>query len=436
MAIEFVTEDGEVISVDVDAEGKPKVRQRKSRDDENAAAFLTGTATQFIDNFLGLPQGLENLGTRASNAINRGAADIFGQRAADFLVGPQAEPDPQVLGFDMPEAQTIFSAADAGLKTALGQGDFSTLFEQEKQTREDLAADNPIATLLGELGGDVATIMTGRVQAPGAPRTAAGGLFDKRIADALASGSKALAPKAGRPGVVKQVKDVVDSELFQKAMRGIGRSAETGLEAAALEIMQDGDPLETAGLAAGGQLAASGALSLAEGAVEIPLRIFGNKKLGTIGEKAVGLAIQGAILSTLFKTFQTDPAAAEETAFDKLTTSIVLGASLGLTGKRTKADGVLSNFPRLADAILTVPRTGMIKAAQALAEDDDTQAVVTAIAENPLVFTEAQIDAIAAGIESGDLPGAIDQLADDPEFRAAAGLTRDIEFVPVDDDDE
>lgn len=427
--LEFLI-DGDVVTLSVDAEGNPVTTRRKDRSGENAAAALSGIPRRFVDNIFGLPEFLDKGLAAADNAVNRGAADIFGQRAADFLLGPQRE------SLALPEADEVFAAVDAGARAPFSDQDFSTLFDEQLQTRKDLATDNPVATMLGEFGGDVATLMTGRVQTKGAPRTGAGGIFDKPIADTIKklSNKRAAGIKPGVPGgVAKQTKTILDSELFQNSMRGIGRSLETGLEGAALEMMQDGDPIETLGLAMGGQLAASSALSFAGGAIELPLKALNSPKLGALGEKALGLAFQGAVLTGLFQALQYDTAEAEETAFNKLTTSIVLGATLGLTGKRTKVEGLGQNFPRLADTILTIPRTGMLKAAQALAEDEEVMLVARTMSQNPMALSEEQMDALASGIEGGDLPGTVDKLAQDPEFREATGITREIEFLPAGD---
>ena len=418
--VKFVTEDGQVLKV------APQMPEKEDDEPGAGTAFLMGGANRVVDNILGLPQGLENLGNSAQGGINDLLASLTNQNVADFLVGEQTEPEQ----YDVPEAREIFAALDAGTGTVTGQGDFDSLFADALGLRQDLAAENPTADTLGGFSGDVLSLLTGR-----APRSGAGGLFDEKILDTLRGASTKLGAKAGSTGTVKQAKEIIDSELFQDTMRGLGRGLETGLEGAALAIVQDGDPLETFGLAAGGQLASSGALTAAGGAVELPLKLFGQNRLGKFSKTLIGATAQGVMLTTLFQVFQKNPDAAEETAFDKLTTSLVIGGTLGLAGKRSKPDGVLKNFPTLADAILTVPRTGMIKVAQSLAEDPDAQLVAQTMASNPDAFTQDQLTAIQAGIEGGDLSSVVRDLSEDSDFRAATGITRKIKFVPTGEDE-
>lgn len=392
-------------------------KPEEEKPDTANSAFATGLTGRVIENVLGIPNALIGLNNSAIDA----AGGVLGPGVAEFLLGDKSEK------FNTPSGREVLAGGDAAIGVLGGDFNVGERFQSELAQREQEATDNPTASMLGGFSGDVATLLTGRL-----PRTGPGGLFDKKIADALSSGSKALGKKAGATGVVKQAKDILDTDVFKHAARGAGRVFETGVEGAALSLLQDGDPVETAAFAAGGQLVASGALAAAEGAVELPLKVLGKNTLGPLGKKAVGIAAQGVILSTLFKVLQSNPDAAEETAFDKLTTALVVGGAAGILGKRSKEGGLLENFPSLADAILTVPRTGMIKAAQAIADDEDSQAVVGLMASDPEAFTAKQLERLQEGIESGNFPEAVQELSADDDFRAATGLNKSIRFVPVD----
>ena len=237
-------------------------------------------------------------------------------------------------------------------------------------------------------------------------------------AEQLRGSVSSLIKPVGKTGMAKQTKEIVDSQAFKDLARAAGRSVETGLEGAALAMVQDGDPVETFALAAGGQLASSGALKFADGMITMPLRLFGKSQLGPIEKKLVGVGVQGAILGTLFKLFQQNPDVAEETAFDKLTYGILIGAALGLPGKRPKADGLLENFPTLADAILTVPRAGMIKAAQSMAEDENSRLVAAAMTQ-PERFSQKHVEQFQKAVESGNLPEAAREIVGDEDFQRA-----------------
>ncbi len=73
--------------------------------------------------------------------------------------------------------------------------------------------------------------------------------------------AKMLVPKITDGDTRKLVKEILNKPFMRSLARGAGRTAETTIEAMALDIMKGDDPLETAGYAAGVQ--ASGSLALA-----------------------------------------------------------------------------------------------------------------------------------------------------------------------------
>ena len=393
-----------------------------------ATGVTSGLTEQFLDNMLGVPEFI----ARGLDFGESLPSKFLKPETAKFLFGDGAVPTPadqSILG--LPSGREVMSGAQA-LPAILGGQAPREAFDAAMANREQVAQESPTAFGVGQFGGDVATLATGRApfRAPAAPTSPleatmaalgqraapnanrAGGVFDNAIGDGLSAASAGLRRTAGSAGVRKQLADILDTDMLKEGARGFGRAAETGLEGATLAALQEGDPVETAAFAAGGQLVSSAALAGAAGVVDLPGKILNLEKLGPLGKRAVGIAASATILSQYLQVLQQNPDEAQENAYDKISTMLVAGGVLGLAGKRPKAGGALENFPRFADALLTAPRTGIIKAAQSLAEDPEGQALVTSIAADPGAFSPKQIEQIERAMSEGTLS----ELAADPKF--------------------
>lgn len=370
-------------------------------------AIAAGAGEQMLGNLAGLPQGLLNISNAPANRV-RG------------LLGQPDRPPPQLpipSGREM--ASGIESVGLLGRSLLPGGGDFQGLpqaFDQRQEMRGRLEQDRPGAFQTGEFLGDVGTIAAGRLPMVRGP----GGVFDAPLEQGIKAAARGINPQGLSTGGRAAIEQVLKSDVFREVNRGLGRAAETGLEGALLAIMQEGDPIETAAFAAGGQLAASGALAAAAGAASGPLEYLPKTLKGKATAAVAGAAVLGGLV---LMAKQATPGGddfilpSSETGFAKTASALLLGATAGLAGKRTKAGGVLKTLPKLGDAILSVPRTGLIKLAQAAAEDPELEQTINSVAANPAGFTQRELERFRATFDADDPADALRELLQDPDFR-------------------
>lgn len=214
--------------------------------------------------------------------------------------------------------------------------------------RDDLAMRDahPTAAKVGEVGGDILSLFLGRK----------GSGIDKAI-------QRVETRLAGRTGVdvaksmADDINKVFKGPAMQKMARGGVRSLESGVEAAALDILKDpnADPVETAAIAAGGQMVGSGVLQASKG-------------LLSGGPRSVGLNLTVASVAAmgLIQTFKSAvPGGRDrilesaESGFDKvlLTLGVGLGsAAIGAT-RYGRGNAALSEQTRaMIDGLATVHR--------------------------------------------------------------------------------
>lgn len=361
-----------------------------------AGAFVQGGAERLINNVLGLPEFAAKLSRDTILPV------LFGD-----LPDPQRSPN--VL--NLPSGREVLSGLDVALT--------GTTEEKAAADRAARESAHPGSFAAGEFGGDVATLAAGRL-----PRTGPGGLLDQSVQRALSTFSRRMGPAS--KGLKAAAKDIAQNPTFQDIARGVGRSAETGLEGMALSILQDGDPLETGALAAGAQLVSSASLTGAKAGFELPFKLLAGKPTG-LSKAALGIGVNAFLATQLINLAQNivpggedSPIEAQETAYEKILIGALAGMVIGLPGKRPKADGLLDRFPSVADAILTAPRTGVIKLAQAMAEDPDAERLVVTMGSTPEAFPEGQVKKLNKAVADGDISDVlVDILADE---RVAAVL--------------
>ena len=367
-------------------------------------AVAAGAGERLIGNLTGLPQGLLNM---ANPAANR----------ARGLLGQPERPPPQL---PIPSGREVASGIEtAGLlgRSMLPGGDefpgIPEAFQQRQEARGQMQQDRPGAFGTGEFLGDVGTLAAGRAPAVRAP----GGVFDRPIREGLEKAATAINPTQMTTGGRRAVERVLRSDNFQNLARAGGRASETGLEGALLAMAQEGNPVETAAFAAGGQLVSSGALTVAKEASGI----FG---ASSVKGKAASLVASGLVMGGLVTMLREVGPGNEnrildsfETGFGGVASKILLGAAVGLAGRRTKVDGLMSQFPRIADAMQTLPRTGIIKLSQALASDPELESTVSAMTNNPAAFTRSEIDRYMDSLSQDDPAAALRKLLEDENFR-------------------
>lgn len=383
------------------AQQKPAARVGSS-----VSALSGGFTERVLDNAMGIP----NMPLKLFEQMHNTGRAVAGKPAS-----------PPMSMLPMPSGREVL----AGAQSVLPGGSFEAAMKE----REDLAGQHPVLSAVGELGGDVATLGAMRL-----PRGAQyGGMLDASIKNTLNAFSRNLtSPKD--VGVKRQVQEIIDSETFRSLAQGAGRAAETGLEGGALSILQGGDPVETAAFAAGMQGVSSGALTWAANSAELPGRLLGQetRKMGPLSRGLIGLGVNAAIMSVAFNLIGDNPDAAESAAYDKAAYGLLLGAMIGIPGKRSKAEGILKNFPNLADTVLTVPRTVMVKLSQKLAEDPTAAKAMEVMGQTPQVFTEEQAGDFLKWIQDGTFAEKVGELYEsDTKFRDTIDTPAVLRGVPV-----
>ncbi|BAQ16904.1 hypothetical protein [Methyloceanibacter caenitepidi] len=249
-------------------------------------------------------------------------------------------------------------------------------FMQAKANQEaadaQLAEQHPIATTAGGIAGDIGTIVTGRLP------LARGITAAEKVVTAAPAASKLMAP-----GAARTFKRVLESKPVKRLARGLGRSAETGLEGATLSILQGGDPLETAAFAAGGQAAGSLALTLGK----VPLTAKG------LVATAAGITALIQMTKSVVPGGHNYILESTEEAFNHIKHTVIVGALAGIAGAgRLRGAKLSEELPKLTDAIASIPRgasVSLIKDLTAERERGESviEPVVGALATNPELFT-------------------------------------------------
>lgn len=287
--------------------------------------------------------------------------------------------------------EDVMAAGDVAAQVpgALVRGEplnLSQRFQQATEQGQALTEANPAAATVGQVAGDVATLATGR-----AP-------FARRIGDLERTLASRLRPTNMDPGVRRAVNQALNSGAFKRLARGAGRSAETGLDAAALAALQGEDPSEAFGFGAGAQMVGSGVLS---GFQETLSRVPGR----TFPVKLAVSAAAGAALIQMFKTLTPGGRdrilESEESAFNKILFGIGAGALATAAGSgRIRSE----NFPKLTDALSASLRGGAISSLLRTSQEDErVEPLLRELANNPQSFNAEARRRIQRAIEREDV---------------------------------
>ena len=170
------------------------------------------------------------------------------------------------------------------------------------------------------------------------------------------------------PGTARLANRALNSKAMRTVARGAGRAAETGLEGAVLSILNEQDPFEVAGYAAGGQMLGSAGLAGTKGLLRGgPLKA--GAKIG-MAAVATGSLVQLAKSATPGgRNFILESL---ETGFDKVKWGLAVGALGGMAGGgRLRGQRWAEDLPRLTDAMATLPRGAMISAIRQWRDADE-----------------------------------------------------------------
>jgi len=348
---------------------------------ETPTPFFDQVGKTFLNNVLSLPNFAGQVlaqGTAGTEAALEGATSVltggdfdFERRANRNLEFPplaqlNAIPKPTVQGIEafFPAVQTAVqqekeaqasgeTLGSLGVVTPFNER-FSPAFDEElariNQEEARLAEKFPFKTGAGKVGGDVLSLVTGRLPFAKGIDAAETAFVAKKFSESLTN-----------PGVKRVVELALDSKAIRSLKKGGGRSLEAGAEAAILSLLNDADPFETAAFAAGGQIVGSSLIKFSEG-----LLSGGPLKIG--GKILLASASFGSLIQMSKETVPGgDTNAARELldsmaqGFGKVQTALILGAVSTLAGAgRLRGGDLAKNLPKLTDALATIPRATSI----------------------------------------------------------------------------
>lgn len=329
---------------------------------------------------LGTP-GLIEVAGQLINRMTGGAVD-------PVAAGPQAR-------------ETIESALSgenilAGGEAVLGR-DFSEAQQRQQEMNRRAAEQQPFATAAGEMVGAGVELATGRA-----------GL--------------GIRARPGRmtppPSVQPQFNDIISKSV--RGLRDTGvkvgragqKAGEVGLEGAVLAVLDDGDPVATAGLAAAAQAGGSASLFL----LERPLI----RLLPTVATATVGSLIFQAVAPGDRNVFE-----ATDFAVDKIILAVGLGTLSGLAGAGRLQGIAAERAPILADAINAVPRGALLSRLSEFTRESERGEntlfrITDKMRTNPGFFTPGEADRLGRAMNSKKkdaLAKAVDQMRRSASFR-------------------
>lgn len=296
------------------------------------------------------------------------------------------------------------------------------------------AIDHPIATGLGNTGGDVMSVAAGRAPfAKNLSRNATRGMKDLPPAtldalDTIAKKTPEIMPDIvelinrgtlSQPGAMRMWRQITNSGPFASVMRGLGKSAEASLEGALLAAVKENDPLTNAAIAGGSQMAASTLSS-----------VF------SIPTSMKDLAIKSAAWVSIYSIADqfTEYASTEDAAlgaFDKMKGMFTIGVLSHLLGGRFRGSNSTigrsfsENMPKLSDAINTIPRASMMSFINTVQSERETYGnsntlqTLERLATNPAAFPEGIRNRLSRAINNGTLGAEITRLMTNEDFTNA-----------------
>jgi hypothetical protein len=302
------------------------------------AATRAGTE-RFINNMLGLPEFALDAGANIGNPMG-------------FLNSLKKDTLPMPTGADV--LTGIDAAGEAA--AAVTSGDFSQfspdIGEASRMRSEVMAQQQPTASALGSVAGDVATLATlrapvAKIRGLGAANAAERqALLRAEIEAAKQSGIITNPMMADTvPAMLQRM--TVQSRGFGNLMEKTGRIAETGIEGAVLGILTDKDPLETAAYSAGTQAAGN-----------VVLGIMPGGSLAKVGLAAVAATTLFQVANSVLPGGQDRILPAVEAGFNKVALALAAGVLTGAAGMGRVSSKAL---PQIADYMTALPRAAVVQ---------------------------------------------------------------------------
>lgn len=379
-------------------------------------SMAQGAASRLLGNVANTPDLVANLGARAVNLASgplRTAANkipgvdipqpfnppAFGQ---DYVPGP--------TGADLQGYVQRIGEGAAAVRT----GNFDQFSQDPAQDQRELnqrmMEQNPGAFFMGQVGGDVMTLVTGR-----APISRTRGLAQLDNAQTVRKLSETSRDISLAPSVAETLKITFkESPGLRTLYNRAGRATEAGLEGFALSALNgEADPVETmaysAGLQAGGSLLLGGTTGLLSGGI------------GKIGAKLGGAAFSIGALMQMFNAttregndFLLD---SMESGFSK----VMLGLTAGAVSAAAGTGRVTSGFPvrlgpKVADMITSMPRAATISLMTEVMEDPAINSVVRKLSNSPDYFGSAATRRLERAYLNGNFKDEFESLMANEEF--------------------
>lgn len=325
-----------------------------------AITFATEAQRQLLSNILNVPAATLELARQGSVA---GTSPLGGLPLPPEDVDLRVDPDRVVAG-----VRTVgrMLGGEGPGEDGLS-GAFRRELESLRQERAQRRQENPGAAAGGQVGGDVLTLLGGRLPLARA----------RQAIPALQLNQKVP------PGAQREVARFVNSGPVQRLFRGTGRAAETGLEGGLLAVLDRGDPAEVAAASAGLQAGGSLALTAGKKFLERP----GLNTLVSIGLGTIGLQM----FKELSPGGRDRILESSESAVKKFLAAGGLGMLAGAAGTGRLTGPFAESLPKVADALSAVPRGALTSLVNDLLEEEErgveqTEVVIDQLAREPDFF--------------------------------------------------
>lgn len=367
-------------------------------------AAMTGGALTFVDSLLNIPRAVGDVLAIGGAAAESGAALATG-RPADFRSRLEAQheqfPAAALRGLPMPDAIGVeaFMSAPVGQMIREGVGPaVSERREALEAHREGLRQDHPIAYAAGDVGGTLATLLSARAPIAG----------QLRDFTALRPRTARQAPRS----VQREWEKFTNQRWVREAGRGFRKAAETGMEGAVVALLSDGDPVDTAALAAGTQGLGSATMWLARKPVKrlVPTVIGSTLAYQMFTQAAPG--IQQNIFESL------------DASISKVLAVSALGAMSGVAGMGRLPRETQEALGAFGEALTPAMRTPMLRVFSELTaererEEDTLARFMEQFSEDPDAFGESAVERVHRVLESedyseGDLRDLIERINRNP----------------------
>lgn len=370
-------------------------QQQQAVKDEGGAGWAMADAwtRQHANNLLALPSVAADIATAPYRNTQHGVFGFVPKLSVEKTVSGVRGLQGLLAGQDPREA---YNRSMANLDIAKGA----------------IEEAHPWATTGGSIGGDITSLIGARLPFVSGP--------SKEI-PAIA---ETVVPQSERmvPGMSRWMTRKAES-LTGTFTRPVGKILETGGETAALAILNENDPINSAALAAGGQASGSLALLMARHPGKTAIAALGG---GFIAYSAVQRAFPGG---------ENRWGEALSHTLDKMWIAGLVGLTASMTGAGRyrgspfkSAQQFSEDLPRFADGVNVAFRAPAASVwVRAMKEDVNSRQpvigpVLNSIMKNPDAFSEQELMTIGKSFEDGSLKPTIDKMIKDEAFRTKVGL--------------